>query len=324
MDWQPAATLQILRQRAALLAQIRSFFSAQQILEVETPVLSGATNTDPRIESFTTPFSGTTPGRLLYLQTSPEFPMKRLLAAGSGPIYQICKVFRQGESGHYHNPEFTLLEWYRPGFNHHQLMEEVEQLTRLLLTEHLELGESRYLSYQQAFEQYAGLDPHQADNEQLISCAEQHGVTGVTGLTGEDRDGWLDLLMSHIIQPQLGQHRLTFIFDYPASQAALARISPDNPSVAERFELFLHGVELANGFHELADAVEQRHRFHQELQQRVHAGQPATPVDKNLLAALAHGLPDCAGVALGLDRLLMLAAGVPDICKVLSFPVERA
>ncbi len=325
MNWQPAATLQILQRRAALLARTRDFFAARDVLEVETPVLSRAANTDPQIESFTTAFSGpgTSQGRQLYLHTSPEFPMKRLLAAGSGAIYQICKVFRQGEAGRYHNPEFTLLEWYRPGFNHHQLMDEVEQLVRLLLTRP-DLGKSEYLSYQQAFEQYAGLNPLQTDSTQLINCAEQHGLKGVTGLAEEDRDGWLNLLMSHVIQPQLGQQRLTFVFDYPASQAALARISPTNPLVAERFELFLQGVELANGFHELTDAAEQQRRFLKELQQRTHTGQPAIPMDENLLAALHHGLPDCAGVALGLDRLLMLACGASDISEVLSFPIERA
>ena len=326
MNWQPAATLQTLRQRAALLAQVRRFFSARQVLEVETPILSKAANTEPQVESFTTTFSG--PGATsdcsLYLQTSPEFSMKRLLAAGCGPIYQIGRVFRQGEAGRHHNPEFTLLEWYRPGFNHHQLMEEVEQLTLQLLEPYLDLGKSEYLSYQQAFEQYAGLNPHQANDKQLIECAERHGVEGGTGLTEMDRDGWLNLIMSHIIQPQLGQQRLTFLFDYPASQAALARISPANSSVAERFELFLQGVELANGFHELTDATEQRHRFLGDLQQRSRRGQPAVPMDENLLSALSHGLPDCAGVALGLDRLLMLATGASEISEVLSFPITRA
>ena len=326
MNWQPAATLQMLRQRAALLAQIRRFFSTRQVLEVETPVLSSAANTDPQVESFTTTFSGpgATTERPLFLQTSPEFPMKRLLAAGCGPIYQIGKVFRQGEAGRHHNPEFTLLEWYRPGFDHHQLMDEVEQLTLLLLEPHLELGKSEYLGYQQAFERYAGLNPHQASNKQLMECVEQHGIEGVAGLTEADRDDWLNLIMSHIVQPQLGQQRLTFLFDYPASQAALARISPANSQVAERFELFLQGVELANGFHELTDATEQRHRFLEDLQQRNHGGRPTIPMDENLLAALSHGLPDCAGVALGLDRLLMLATGASEISDVLSFPIARA
>jgi len=325
VNWQPKTTLQVLQLRAALLAQIRGFFAAHHVLEVETPILSSAANTDPQVENFTTTFAGpdAAQGRQLYLHTSPEFPMKRLLAAGSGPVYQICKVFRQGEAGRYHNPEFTMLEWYRPGFSHHQLMDEVEQLTRLLLAQ-LDLGKSEYLSYQQAFEQYAGLDPHQANCEQLISCAEQHGLKGVTGLAKQDRDDWLNLLMSHVIQPRLGQQRLTFIFDYPASQAALARICPTNPLVAERFELFLQGVELANGFRELTDAAEQQRRFLEELQQRAHNGQTATPMDENLLAALNYGLPDCAGVAVGVDRLLMLSSGASEISEVLSFPIGRA
>ncbi len=326
MNWQPTATAQILSLRAALLAQIRGFFAAQQVLEVETPVLSGAANTDPQIESFTTNLSGSgkAPGRTLYLQTSPEFPMKRLVAAGSGPIYQICRAFRQGETGRYHNPEFTLLEWYRPGFNLHRLMNEVEQLARLLLEPHMELDNSERLSYQQAFEHYAGLNPHHASIKQLVGCAQRHGTGNVTGLAEDDRDGWLNLLMSHIIQPQLGQQRLTFVFDYPASQAALARIRPGNPSVADRFELFLNGVELANGFHELTDATEQRNRFVSELQQRTLAGKPAVPIDEQLLSALENGLPDCAGVAMGLDRLLMFASGVTTLGETLCFPIDRA
>ena len=326
MSWQPATTLQILQQRAAMLEQIRTFFSVRQVLEVETPALSAAANTDPQTESFTTRYSGSavTQNHTMYLHTSPEFPMKRLLAAGSGSIYQICKVFRQGEAGRHHNPEFTMLEWYRTGFDHHCLMDEVEQLVAALSINQQITAESERLSYQQVFERHTGLDPHQASSGQLVNCARHHGLGEINGLTVHDRDSWLDLLMSHVIQPQLGQGQLTFVFDYPASQAALARINPGPPPVAERFELFLQGVELANGFHELNDATEQQHRFLQEQQRRTNAGQSIAPMDDNLLAALHHGLPDCAGVALGLDRLLMLTTGATEISQVISFPVELA
>ncbi len=315
----------MLRYRAKLLAQIRDFFAERDVLEVETPVLSSAANTDPQINSFSTISGlGHQPGAPLhYLHTSPEFGMKRLLAAGSGPIYQICKVFRQGERGRYHNPEFTLLEWYRPDFDHHRLMREVETLVLHLLTR-TKLAPSQYLTYREAFKLYAALDPHLASTEEIRHCVERCGIGEVSGLTKDDRDGWLDLLMSHLVQPRLGRGQLTFLFDYPASQAALARIIPGDPPVAARFELFLEGVELANGFHELNDAAEQKSRFRHDLQQRKRAKQPLLPMDQRLLAALHHGLPNCAGVALGIDRLLMLIHDASHIKEVIAFPFELA
>lgn len=317
--WRPGADLPMLRLRARTLDRVRAFFAGRGVLEVETPALSAAATTDPHIESFATAYRG--PGRApapLYLHTSPEFPMKRLLAAGSGPIYQICKVFRQGECGRLHNPEFTLLEWYRPGFDHRRLMDEVEALVLPILGR----PAAERLSYAEAFARHLDLDPHRADAATLAACAARHGIA-VDGL-GADRDGWLALLLTHLVEPHLGRGRPTFLYDYPASQAALARVRAGEPPLAERFELYVDGVELANGFHELADAAEQRRRFAADREARRAAGLPLVPMDEHLLAALAHGLPDCAGVALGFDRLLMLAAGVEEIGRVVAFPIDRA
>lgn len=320
-DWRPAAALETLRLRARLLEQVRGFFAARGVLEVETPCLSAAATTDPAIESFTTAYTGpgAAAGAPRYLHTSPEFAMKRLLAAGSGPIYQLARVFRQGEAGRRHNPEFTLLEWYRPGMDHHGLMTEVAALVQALLGE---MAVER-LSYAEAFGRYAGVEPHGASLESLQECAAGHGIVPVAGL-GDERDAWLDLLLSHVVEPQLGQAGLTFIYDYPASQAALARVRPGPPPVAERFELYCGGMELANGFHELSDGAEQRRRFEADSRRRAVLGQPTPPMDEHLLAALEHGLPACAGVAVGFDRLVMLAAGAGHIEQVLAFPFARA
>ncbi len=305
--------------RADILARIRVFFAARGVLEVETPVLAHYPATDPQIHSLYARCAGpgVPAGETLYLQTSPEFAMKRLLCAGAGPIYQIARVFRDGERGRMHNPEFTLLEWYRPGFDHHALMDEVAELVCAVL----DLSAvSERLSYAEVFRIHLGLDPHAAPTAELAACARAHGLDA----PALDRDGWLDLLLSHLIQPRLGGERPLFLYDYPASQAALARLRGDDPVVGERFELYLHGIELANGYHELGDAGEQRARFAQDNERRRAAGLPALPLDERLLAALAHGLPACAGVALGLDRLLMLAAGVRDIDEVMAFTTPRA
>jgi lysyl-tRNA synthetase class 2 len=292
-------------------------------MEVDTPACSPSGVTDPAIESFITRYTG--PGAAqgvdLYLQTSPEFPMKRLLAAGSGPIYQICKVFRAGELGSRHNPEFTLLEWYRPGFTHFDLMREVASLVNSLLPTPLDV---QWLSYAEAFQQYLGIDPHAQTIEALRRCAIKNGISGADDLEIQQTDGWLDLLLTHLIEPHLAQGRMTFLYGYPASQAALAKISSDSPPVAERFELYLQGMEIANGFHELTDGAEQQRRFQAENQARLAAGVTPVPMDERLLSALQHGLPDCAGVALGIDRLLMVLAGEPRIGSVLAFPFERA
>ena len=324
--WRPGADLATLRLRAELLARIRAFFAAREVLEVETPALSAAAITDPHLASFAVCYTGPGPrhGRTLYLHTSPEFPMKRLLAAGSGCIYQIARVFRDGEAGRLHNPEFTLLEWYRVGFDHHRLMDEVTELATELLGGRVSLVEPERLSYRAAFQRYLALDPHRATVAELAVCAERFGVSIPPGMPADETDPWLDLLLTHRIEPRLGAGRLTFLYDYPASQAALARLRPGDPPVGERFELYLDGIELANGFHELGDAGEQRRRFEAENAARRARGLPEMLVDEHLLAALAAGLPDCAGVALGFDRLAMLAAGKQSLAEVLAFPFDRA
>lgn len=324
-DWRPTAPFRNLKLRARILAGIRAFFAARSVLEVETPALSRAAVTAPYLESFSSLYHGpgSANGRPLYLHTSPEFPMKRLLAAGSGPIYQIARVFRQGEMGSRHNPEFSMLEWYRPTFDHHALMDEVDHLVGGIIGEHVALGATERLSYAEAFQRYAAIDPFTAGVDELRQHVKRHNI-GYVGDLGEQRDAWLDLILTHQIEPHLGDERLTFIYDYPASQAALARVRDGNPPVAERFELYFRGMELANGFHELADAGEQRRRFEAEQAERQAQGLDTVPMDENLLAALNYGLPDCSGVALGVDRLVMIAAGADSIEDVIAFPLDRA
>ncbi|MCU7844581.1 MAG: EF-P lysine aminoacylase GenX [Candidatus Thiodiazotropha sp. (ex Monitilora ramsayi)] len=322
-DWHPSASLEMIRARAHLLGQIRDYFQQAGVLEVETPVLSRCGTTDPAIESFTTRYMGPAAPRGwdLYLQTSPEFPMKRLLAAGSGPIYQICKVFRQGELGHRHNPEFTLLEWYRPGYDHHTLMDEVASLVNRLVETPMEVEK---LSYRAAFQRHLQVDPHLADGEQLRELAIERKIPGAGDLHLDSRDGWLDLLLSHLIEPHLGQSGMTFLYDYPATQAALSIVRRETPQVAERFELYLAGMEIANGFHELLDSDEQRRRFTEDNRLRVERGLPEVDMDEPLLDALAAGMPECAGVALGVDRLLSYLSGCRDLRALLAFDFTRA
>lgn len=323
-DWQPSASLDTLRLRAHLLARIRRFFAQRAVLEVETPVLSNAATPAPHLDSFAVDYRGPhapAAGRL-YLHTSPEFPMKRLLAAGSGSIYQLCRVFRDGEAGARHNPEFTLLEWYRVGFDLAQLIDEVESLLRSVLSGVREVPAATHVRYRDLFLQYADVDGLTADVRELRACLERHGHRPPEGMTIEDDvDAWRDLVLTHIIEPQLGG--LVFITDYPESQAALARIIDSMPPVAARFECYLDGLELANGFHELSDAAEQRRRFEQENATRAAAGRPVMPLDEQLLAALASGLPECSGVALGFDRLMVCASGVKRIEEVLAFGIGR-
>ncbi len=320
-EWRPTAAPENLQQRARILQGIRAFFAGRKVLEVETPVLCAAALSDPAIDSFSTCYTGPghADGLVLYLHTSPEFPMKRLLASGSGPIFQICKVFRQGEAGRRHNPEFTLLEWYRPGFDHLQLMDEVEALVSPILGL---AGKAERLSYRDAFLRHAFIDPLDASIGELRAAAKRLGCGDFDA--GEERDTWLDLILSHSVEPSLGQEGLCFLTDYPASQAALARLNPENPAVAERFELYYQGVELANGFHELADSTEQRRRFEAELGERARDGRETPPIDERLLGALQSGLPDCAGVALGVDRLVMLAVGAQSLEEVIAFTIERS
>jgi elongation factor P--(R)-beta-lysine ligase len=302
-----------------MLAQARNFFAQRGVLEVETPILSAAAVSDPQLESLATRIAGM-PGEF-YLHTSPEHPMKRLLAAGSGDIYQICKVFRDAERGRWHNPEFTMIEWYRSGFDDVTLMQEVEALVAMLLQSQRRLAPAERLSYAAAMERHAGVDAHAASAAELSAAAQRHGIVCEARL---DRDAKLDLLMGLIVGPKLGLDRPCFVCDYPASQAALARIKPGLPAVAARFELYLDGVELANGFHELQDAAEQRRRFDHDLKLRAERGLPRRPIDENLLAALENGLPECAGVALGFDRLVALALGANAIADAMAFTVDNA
>lgn len=314
-DWRPAAGFGALRRRAELLGRTRSFFAARGVLEVETPLLASASVTDLHLASFEVPC----PSRVRFLQTSPEFAMKRLVAAGSGAVYQICKAFRRDEAGRYHNPEFTILEWYRPGWDHHALIDEVDAL----LSELLGTPPGERLTYAELFESRLGIDPHREETGRLGDLAARHGIE-VAHPEDVDRDSWLQLLLSRLIEPGLGRGRPAFVLDFPASQAALARLRQGDPPVAERFEVYVEGVELANGFHELADADEQLRRFEDDLARRRARGLEEVPIDGRLLAALRHGLPDSAGVALGFDRLVLLATGTERLADVLAFPYERA
>ncbi|MEM6702269.1 MAG: EF-P lysine aminoacylase EpmA [Acidobacteriota bacterium] len=318
--WRPAASFEALRLRARLLEATRSFFLARDVLEVETPLLGRRGVTDLHLHSLTA--RCTAVPDLLHLQTSPEYAMKRLLAAGSGDIFQICKAFRDQERGRRHNPEFTMLEWYRLGLDHHGLMAEAGDLLEQLLTLGGRCLEAREgTSYTQLFEQRLGIDPRTCETSALEALAGPDAPAAAG-----DRDDLLALLLTRDIEPHLPPNRLIFVYDYPPSQAALARLGRDasNQLVAHRFEAYLDGVELANGFWELTDAAEQRARFEDDLVKRRRLGLPTPQPDDRLLGALAKGLPDCAGVAVGFDRVAMLAAGALRIDDVLAFPVERA
>lgn len=316
VDWKPVATQETLRARADLLARLRSFFAARAVLEVDTPLLAPTTATDVYIDSFDV-VDPTPPNPVTrYLQTSPEFAMKRLLAAGSGAIYQVGKVFRRGETSPRHNPEFTMLEWYRPGFTLTDLMDEVEALLQSVLA----CGPIARHSYRDLFQQYLQFDPHGIDADALRSLARARIEFGSDDLTATD---YLQQLLGHVIEPALPE--FCFIYDYPVAQASLAALEHDDKGqqVARRFELFGRGMEIANGYFELTDSTEQRARFENDNARRVRLGLPTIPIDERLLAALAAGMPSCAGVALGVDRLLMLSLGAQDIRDVLSFPTER-
>lgn len=304
----------MLRKRAELMRSVREFFFTQDVLEVETPSLYPFPATDPHQQCFEVPCPELGAAAVRYLQPSPEYAMKRLLAAGSGSIYQICKAFRRGEAGSRHNPEFTMLEWYRVGFDYVALMNEVDALLRILL----DTETADRVTYGELFQSTIGIDPFSAsldDVRETTRCLVDYTFVDQAG-----RDECLDVLVSHVIEPQLGLERPVFVTDYPASQASLARVRPAQPPVAERFELYYQGIELANGFHELLDAEEQQQRFQTDVAVREKNGQSPVPVDHLLLAALASGLPACSGVALGLDRLLMIACGANRIDDVLAFP----
>jgi len=322
VDWRPVAGIEVLRHRAAMLARARAWFASERVLEVQTPLLSAAAVSEPQIESIA---AQPVHGPPMYLQTSPEYPMKRLLAAGVGDCYQICPVFRDGESGRQHNPEFTMIEWYRIGFGVAELQRDVERLLRAAIGELRTLAPARQVTYREAIAEICAIDCATASTREIEEVLRARGVVPIS-TADQDRDTWLDLLMATVVGPGLGREAPVFVRDYPASQAALARLRDDGDGwpVAERFELYLDGIELANGFHELGDALEQRQRFAQDLQKRRHRGQRLAPLDERFLAALAQGLPDCAGVALGFDRLVMAALGLRSIDEAMAFPVDRA
>lgn len=319
-NWQPSAPIANLLKRAAIMAEIRRFFSDRGVLEVETPAMSQATVTDIHLFPFQTRFvgPGAAQGLDLYLMTSPEYHMKRLLAAGSGPIFQLCRSFRNEEAGRHHNPEFTMLEWYRPHYDMYRLMNEVDDL----LQQVLDCGAAETLSYQQAFIRHLEVDPLSADKTQLREVADKLGV-GDLANREEDRDTLLQLLFMMGVEPHIGKEKPAFVYHFPASQAALAEISTEDHRVAERFEVYFKGIELANGFRELTDSREQRQRFEQDNRKRAARGLPQQPIDTYLLDALAHGLPDCSGVALGVDRIMMLAMNAESLSEVIAFPVDR-
>ena len=322
-SWHPTATLEALRLRAGLNALVRRFFAERDVLEVETPVLSRAGNTDPNIASFSLDFGGRTDGAPTkrWLRTSPEYPLKRLLGSGIGDCYELGRVFRDGEAGGRHNPEFTMLEWYRIGWDHQRLADEAVELVLAALEM---VGRSpRHVrcSYRELYREQLGIDAFVASDEQLRNALGDIRIDP----TALGRDDWLDLLMTHRMQPAFPHDQLLALHDYPASQCALARIRGDGAdAVAERFELFLGPLEVANGYHELADADEQRARFRRDGDIRTQRAHPVPPMDEHLLAALAHGLPSCAGVALGIDRMLMAMLGTDRICEVLAFDFGRA
>ncbi|MBF7053290.1 EF-P lysine aminoacylase GenX [Halomonas sp. KAO] len=325
IDWQPTATMATLRERARLLAEVRGFFAARGVLEVETPVLGHGGSTDLHLASLSA--AATTPaGReRLWLQTSPEFPMKRLLAAGAGPIFQLARCFRDGEVGRRHNLEFTMLEWYRPGMSLEGLIEETAELVRCVLGRGSgdNPGPLRRRRYRELFREYLAIDPFRVALAELRRLAEDRGGLEMTDAS---RDDCLDLLISLEIEPHLGRGAIDVVVDYPASQAALARRHRDPEDgewVASRFELYLEGLELANGYDELTDGEEQAARFAEDNAARRAAGLPEVTVDRRLLAALKHGMPEGSGVALGIDRLIQLALGKESVAEVMAFATPR-
>jgi len=323
-SWKPSADIETLKRRAQYLADVRLFFAERDTWEVETPTLSQAAPTAPYLDSFTTDYIpiGSQSKQTHYLQTSPEFAMKRLLAAGSGSIYQIARVFRNGEQSKKHSPEFTMLEWYRTDLTLHQLIDEVNALMQNVF----KFDAIVRLSYRSVFEFFFKLNVLTCSDDEIKHCALER-IKSLARDFETDRDGWLELLMSYVVEPKLAALNLPlFIYDFPASQAQLAKIKYDQQgnAVADRFELYIDGVELANGYNELLDADELRERFESDNQQRKEQDKPEIPIDENLLAAMQYGLPECAGVAIGLDRLIMLALEQSVISLVNSFSFENS
>ncbi|MDC9726056.1 MAG: EF-P lysine aminoacylase EpmA [Gammaproteobacteria bacterium] len=318
-SWKPSADITTLKRRAQYLADVRLFFAERDVWEVETPILSQSAPTAPYLDSFTTDYMpiGSQTKQAHYLQTSPEFAMKRLLAAGSGSIYQIARVFRNGEQSKKHSPEFTMLEWYRPDLTLHQLIDEVNALMQHVF----QFDSIMRLSYRMVFEFFFKLNVHTCSDDEIKHCTLER-INSLPDDFETDRDGWLELLMSYVVEPRLAALNCPlFIYDFPASQSQLAKIKHDQQgnAVADRFELYIDGIELANGYNELLDADELRQRFENDNQQRKEQGKPEVKTDENLLAAMESGLPECSGVAIGFDRLLMLVMNQKDIKTVQSF-----
>ena len=311
-SWQPNTSVELLRARADFIDSIRSFFKRRDCLEVDTPTLAHHGVTDVHLENLS---CSTSSFGELYLQTSPEYAMKRLLAAHQCDIFQIARAYRDDESGRKHNPEFLMLEWYRIGIDYHQLMDEMDAL----LKELLDTPTAERLTYGELFQNSLSIDVFTDDLASLKKLATKHGLEGELG----DKQAYLDFLFSFLIEPELGQDRPVFVYDYPSDQAALARLSDKDLRVAERFECFYRGMELANGFHELTDADEQAKRFEEDMQTREVNGKPLRQADPYLLAALESGLPDCSGVALGLERLMMLKFNKSSIDEVMPFSIDR-
>ena len=323
-DFRPTASWENLRLRAEMLRQLRDFFRGRGFLEVETPILSADTVVDRHLDPFSVVVAGESAGSAagarLWLQTSPEFGMKRLLADGGEAIYQVTRALRQGECGPLHNPEFTIVEWYRVGDGMAEGIGLLGDLCEALLAR----GPAEPISYCEAFERHVGLDPHTADCRALASAVRGFGIAAPASLRDDDRDGWLDLLLVERVEPHLGHRRPVILYDYPASQAALARVRPGQPPVAERFELYVSGIELANGYHELLDPAALRRRNAENNALREADGKIRLPEQSRLLAAMEAGLPSATGVALGFDRLVMLAAGAKRLDEVIAFPFHRA
>lgn len=323
MHWEPDGDQSSRVERARLLRSIRDFFYQRQVLEVETPALSSAANSDPYIESFELISNCTGPAEKRYLHTSPEYPMKRLLAAGSGDIYQICKVWRAEPTSRQHNAEFTMLEYYRVGYDLKKLMSEVDDLLHSVVPELIET--SLYTSYASLFLDNLSFNPHTIEERELWSQVNAK----VPGFTGElDRQSALDLLLTHCIENQFPEDRLTFVYDYPATQSALAKttVSADNPEVtiAKRFEVYVGSIELGNGYEELIDATKNESVLKNELDTRNTMNLPSVSIDNRFLAATRAGLPECAGIAIGIDRVLMLLTGAIELKQVINFSWENA
>ena len=325
MNWQSNLNWQLAKQRAEYIQQIRNFFFERNIVEVETPLLSNGTITDIHLEAFKCQYlylndSGGNASTELYLQTSPEFAMKRLLASGYGSIFQLCKAFRHEEHGRFHNPEFSILEWYRVGFDQNQLMAEVDSLLQTILA----CNKATYISYQQAFIEHLNIDPLTISLAQLKFVMAKQGIIGDWIEAEQDVDILLQVLFSQCIEKKIGVNSPCFVYDYPKSQAALAKGSNSDPRVAERFECYYQGIELANGYHELTDAIELKQRFEADNRKRVEMKRSVKPIDENFMQAMLSGLPQCSGVALGLDRLLMLALKASDIKSTMAFDITKA